>query len=159
MGVSGEHVVKRMTSRFAKTLKDASDAGKHYAVTILLGGINDLSIKTHNSFVFDGITSMIREARMFKTHVLLLTLLGTSAVKTKHDDSRMHLNRRLRLLPNHPEFGDSVTILDMDLELPFREAESAGLYDDGLHLTPEGYDKLGQVIYKALVPLLQSLPD
>lgn len=157
MGVTGERVAPTMKDRLAFTLHNASKSGLHYAVVILLGGINDLGYRAHTSTVFDGLTDMIREAVTHRTKVLLLTLLGTKAFNTKQDEPRMHLNRRIRLLANHPGFGDSVTILDMEKELPFEASERAGLYDDGLHLNPKGYDLMGKVIYTALRPLLENL--
>lgn len=157
MGVSGERVAPTMKNRLALTLHSASKSGLHYAVVILLGGINDLGCKTHTATVLDGLTHMIREAVAHRTKVLLLTLLGTQAFNTRQDEPRIHLNRRIRLLADHAEFGDSVTILDMETELPFEASERAGLYDDGLHLNPKGYDVMGEVIYTALRPLLKNL--
>lgn len=158
MGLSGDCVVPHMTVRLAQTLRNASKAGTHYTVLILLAGINDLGIQAHVATVFDGITTMIREAVTHKAKVLLLTLLGTKMANTKNDASRVHLNHRLRRLVKHPDLGASVTILDMDVEMPYGEAQRAGLFDDGIHLSPKGYDKMGQVVYRALLPLLEKVP-
>ena len=52
-----------------------------------------------------------------------------------------------------------VTVLDLDPVLPHMalpESERGRMWDDGLHLTPHGYDRLAEAIG---VALLRSSPD
>lgn len=147
-----------MTDRLIDVLHNASLDGQPYDHLILLGGVNDIFLNTDVSTIFAGIVTMLREAISHKMTISLLTIMESASIRlgSKQDEQRMILNKRIRLVPAHPEFKKSVTVLDLDIGLPYKESNKAGFFDDGLHLTPAGYDRLGQLVYKALIPVLKQ---
>ncbi|MEW5301779.1 MAG: hypothetical protein WDW36_004617 [Sanguina aurantia] len=157
-GVSGERVVTGMTERLAGILQNATAAGHQYDHLLLLGGVNDLFMETDTASVFNGIVTMLRAAIANGMTVTVLTVMESAFIPlgSKQDEQRVVLNHRIRLVPAHPDFEKSVTVLDLDIGLPYKESNMAGFFDDGLHLTAGGYDWLGQLVYKSLLPELKK---
>ncbi|MEW5317083.1 MAG: hypothetical protein WDW38_008414 [Sanguina aurantia] len=147
-----------MTERLAGTLQNATAAGQRYDHLILLGGVNDIFMRTDISSVFNGIVTMLRAAIANGMTVTVLTVMESAFIPlgSKQDEQRVVLNHRIRLVPAHPEFEQSVTVLDLDIGLPYKESNKAGFFDDGLHLTAEGYDWLGQLVYRTLLPVFKK---
>ncbi|KXZ45181.1 hypothetical protein GPECTOR_57g471 [Gonium pectorale] len=104
--------------------------------------------------VFQGLQSLYASSRAHGARVLALTVLETRMGKEypTHDVPRQKLNELIR---NTAKDSDYITLLDTEKLLPYpvspdADPEAALLWDDGLHLTPMGYDKLGHLVFEAL---------
>jgi lysophospholipase L1-like esterase len=76
-------------------------------------------------------------------------------MNVKFDLQRQEFNRLIKeelILKQN-----DIVILDVDRLLPqhsLSSDERQQIWDDEIHLTPKGYDRLGQFIYEALKPYL-----
>lgn len=154
-GVSGEAVLSStMLPRLKQLLSSASN--HRYDWVLLLAGTNDVMRDQQKaSRVFDGFKLLISECHKHGARVLCMTLPETAVPKELPVDfERQGYNRFIReeLTTNSSE-KDKIVVLDVDRLLPYHALspdERKKIWDDEVHLTPKGYDRLGELIYEAL---------
>ncbi|GFR40616.1 hypothetical protein Agub_g1197 [Astrephomene gubernaculifera] len=162
-GLSGERVVddqpdSGMVVRLPKLLDYSAAEGRNFSWVVILGGINDIGWGADPYTVFTGLQSLYDTSRRHGARVLALTCLetATSRSDTKPNDERSRLNALIRGAGEEAEArGDAgFAVLDLEPLLPFPrdryDAAGDALWDDGLHLTPAGYDRLAEIIYQGL---------
>ena len=154
-GVSGEAVLSpTMLPRLKQLL--SSSAHQPFDWILLLAGTNDtIRDQEKASRVFDGYKLLIDECHRNRARVLAMTLPETEyPTASPMDRQRREFNRLIKeqLTPRK-----DVVVLDVDYHLPqhsLSDDQREQIWDDGIHLTPYGYDRLGELIYQALQPHL-----
>jgi lysophospholipase L1-like esterase len=70
------------------------------------------------------------------------------------DANRDELNRLIK-----EDDRDGVFTFDLHAKIPYHalnEQEKREIWDDGLHLTSKGYERLGQLVAERLIELLEA---
>lgn len=161
-GVRSELAQNMMTKRLPKVLRDRGP----YDLAIILGGMNDLGTGNFKHGDEKSIFEAVRELHLTSiasgAKTLLLTIPesdynyenmgkdGTSFVGKQGEKARVFVNEMLR---EFAENTDGVTLCDLDKELPhttLSEEDRLKYCDDGLHYTPEGNDRMGELIFERM---------
>ncbi|CAF3278506.1 unnamed protein product [Rotaria socialis] len=157
-GLSGEAVLSStMLPRLKKLL--SSTTNKYDWVLILAGTNDTMRDQVKANLVFDGYKLLINECHKHGARVLSMTLPETTCPReSPFDKERQEFNRLIReeLAPKAND-NDNIIVLDVDRLVPLHSLsnhERELTWDDELHLTPKGYDQLGQLIYETLNPHL-----
>ncbi|RUS35569.1 SGNH hydrolase-type esterase domain-containing protein [Jimgerdemannia flammicorona] len=139
-----------------------------YRAVVILGGINDVftSITTAQD-IFDRLCTTYRLCEEFGVgHVIGCSLMEMDTGSDDGEDEikRVAVNELLRSSPSSPFAGTKVptaatrfTFLDLSDQFPLHRLspEDKKLYwDDGLHCTTAGYDRMGELVFEVLRPLL-----
>ncbi|KAK1636653.1 GDSL-like Lipase/Acylhydrolase [Colletotrichum phormii] len=119
-----------------------------YDWVVILGGTNDLAYDVPPDRIFDSLRRVYDSAIAKGSKVLALTVPECSAKNEKLDARRRQLNNIIisHQSPNYHAF-------DLNPRIPYHaltERECKRYWDDGLHLTPAGYDWMGAHIAEAL---------
>ena len=157
-GVSGEAVLS--TTMLPRLKQLLSSATNKFDWILILAGTNDtMRDQQKASQVFDGYKLLINECHNHGARVLCMTVPETILPReTPFDVQRQEFNRLLReeLIPKDNN-DNKIVVLDVDRLLP-RHSLSANecqqIWDDELHFTPQGYDRLGELIFEKLKPYL-----
>ncbi|XP_031561161.1 uncharacterized protein LOC116297137 [Actinia tenebrosa] len=159
-GITGEFVRDQMTKRLPLLLRKNGP----YNLIIILGGTNDLGDFNpgEEKALFKEIVSLHDIAHEHGAKTLLLTIPesdyifkdmganGTSYIKEDGEKGRILINGMLR---DFAKENDDVTLCDLDQEhrhTNLKEEEKVKYWDDGLHYTPEGYDRMGEIIFEKI---------
>jgi lysophospholipase L1-like esterase len=153
-GVSGEAVLSStMLPRLQQLL--SSTTNKYDWVLILAGTNDTIRDQQKASRIFETYKLLINECHKHGARVLCMTLPETAfPTDTPFDRERQEFNRLLReeLIPKNND-KNNIIVLDIDRLLPLHSLSSnerKQIWDDEVHLTPKGYDRLGQLIYETL---------
>ncbi|KAG2436801.1 hypothetical protein HXX76_006325 [Chlamydomonas incerta] len=148
-GESGELVTQGMVHRLPALLRESEARGLKYSWVVILGGINDLGWDKEPAQVWAGLRQLYEAVGRHGAQVLALTCMETAY--KQGDEKRVELNNLIRTAPS--EFAH-VKLLDLEKALPFprdkSDAAAAAEWDDGLHLSPAGYDHMAAAVYEAL---------
>ncbi|CAF1493899.1 unnamed protein product [Rotaria sp. Silwood1] len=158
-GLSGEAVLSdTMLPRLKRLLSAATNK---YNWVLILAGTNDtIRDQQKASRIFDGYKLLINECHKHGARVLSMTLPETMYPRElPFDKERQEFNRLLReeLVSKDNYDNNNIVILDVDRLLPqhsLSSVERREIWDDGVHLTPKGYDRLGQLVFNVLKPYL-----
>lgn len=160
-GVSGEAVLDpTMLARLKILLSSANNQPYHWI--LILAGTNDaLRDQRRGAHIFHGLQLLIHECHQHHARVLCMTLPETAYSNNPVIDAeRQAYNRLIREELGKPtDEMKKTVVLDVDRFLPYHSLSSAErkeIWDDGMHLTPKGYDRLGELIYEALQKHLSS---
>lgn len=150
-GVSGEAILSpTMLPRLKQLLSTTTNK---YDWIFLLAGTNDtVRDQVKASRVFEGYQFLINECHNHQARVLCMTLPETFYPKESPLDlQRQEFNRLIR--EELKSKNDNIVVLDVDRLLPqhsLSQDEKKKIWDDEVHLTPQGYDRLGELIYETL---------
>jgi lysophospholipase L1-like esterase len=162
-GITGEFVRDQMTTRLPLVLKEKGP----YDLIVILGGTNDLIDFTPGGEkdLFDEIVSLHRTAHEHGAKTLLLTIPesdfiykdmgknGTSYIKEEGEQGRILINEMLR---DFARECDDIVLCDLDEKhrhTTLSEEDKVKYWDDGLHYSPEGYDRMGEIIFEKIKQL------
>ncbi|KAG2436802.1 hypothetical protein HXX76_006325 [Chlamydomonas incerta] len=138
-----------MVHRLPALLRESEARGLKYSWVVILGGINDLGWDKEPAQVWAGLRQLYEAVGRHGAQVLALTCMETAY--KQGDEKRVELNNLIRTAPS--EFAH-VKLLDLEKALPFprdkSDAAAAAEWDDGLHLSPAGYDHMAAAVYEAL---------
>ena len=158
-GKSGERLRKTMQGRLEDII---SNWALKFKVAIILAGTNDLvDIVTERKRGLkpNDICRYLKELHSF-CHDNRIITVALSIPENALDKSPQHDNMTLyRTLMNDDlrqfaQMNNPKTIfIDISKELP---RNSSSYWDDGLHLSPSGYDKMGRIIFEGIRPLLKN---
>lgn len=159
-GVSGEAVLSTtMLPRLKNLLASATAKKKPFDWILLLAGTNDTMRDQEKApKVFDGYQLLINECHQHGARILSMTLPEASLPKeSPFDRERQQFNRLIKeeLIKRNPE--KKIVVLDVEQQLPqssLTNAQREQIWADEIHLTPKGYDRLGELIYQAMQPHL-----
>ncbi|KXZ45182.1 hypothetical protein GPECTOR_57g472 [Gonium pectorale] len=142
-----------MESRLPSLLARADARDTPYSWVVVLGGINDIGSGADPGRVFQGLRALYAASRAHGARVLALTCLPTAYADMDKPRKRLNAMIRAAAMPLDDGGSSDVSVLDLEELLPFPRDSSdpaAELWDDGLHLTPAGYDRLGTLVFEAL---------
>ncbi|EDO48313.1 predicted protein [Nematostella vectensis] len=134
---------------------------KSFDIGIILAGTNDLGVKEpeEGKPLFGRIKYLhelfLKHNKNTKTVALTLPETGYELSVTWVREKRKNVNEMLKAYSD--ESAGRVVICDFAEEFPRErlcEEELNKFWDDGLHLTPQGYDRMAEIIFDALRPLL-----
>lgn len=167
VGIYGEFAQNEMTTRLPNVLHEKGP----YDVVIILGGTNDLGAEIFQDgdekTIFEAIQDLHRTSLASGAKTILLTIPesdyiyenmgkdGSSYVGKQGEKARIVINEMLRQFANETT---GVTLCDLDKELPhtsLSKEDRLKYWDDGLHYTPQGYDRMAEIIFDKLENLMQ----
>ncbi len=151
-GVSGETVVPSMTHRLDTLLGKTKQP---YDWVIVLGGTNDLGMNLKSDELLPHLLKLHDRAKETGAKTLALAIpqfrYELSPKNETYKNEKAKVNEGLK---QYSEKSDSSTFfVDLWNGLPFGTlpAEEMDLYwVDGLHMTPQGYDKMAMIIFESL---------
>ncbi|KAG2497740.1 hypothetical protein HYH03_004473 [Edaphochlamys debaryana] len=170
-GKSGDTVLRGMMKRLPALLEEAQHLGLRVDWLVLMGGINDIirhaeevrgAVERNETLpleyglmaeeVWLGLQKLYGVCGRHGVKVLALTLLETGWELPEVEAERARLNDLIR--GAHVRH-DHVHVLDVAQDLPYPSGSSAdpavqALWDDVVHLSPAGYDRLGALVYDGL---------
>ncbi|CAF0800671.1 unnamed protein product, partial [Didymodactylos carnosus] len=159
-GRSGERVLDGMIERLKKTL-DTVENESHFRWVIILGGINDLSLGSEPERIMDGLRQMYDMVYRHGANLVIMTVTESGLVKTNdpRDEKRHRLNTLIKTYAweNHFAGGKRTFCVDLDKLIPWHRpdmVEKKLLWDDHMHLTPKGYDRVAELIFQVIVDYL-----
>ena len=146
-----------MPDRIKELLKD----GK-YDYAIIFAGTNDLGMYYMKNIAAD-ITEDIIEIHNVPLSLNIPTIAVTLPLNT-FENQTLYSKTRIEINDGLIKFSKTINNVHIcNLEIPsdpcdidYEDLESGDeeFWDDGLHLTPKGYDLLADSVYKVLKPLL-----
>ena len=155
-GVSGERLANTMKTRLqavvAKTRPD---------LVIILGGTNDLlDMDKGGEDVMDRILNDLQTLHLFCQYkgikTVALSIPETSFDVWKPDGNMSRIRKKL-----NRDFRDFVkeslresVYVDIANEIPRKG--NADLWDDGVHLSPKGYDRVGEMIFHGITKQVEQ---
>jgi len=153
-GESGEQVTAgflgRMQQHYGQEV--TGDEAEPYDWVVFLGGTNDLGYGKAAAQIHAAITQITDVALARGAKVLLLTVPECAAKIKSLDERRGELNQLIR-----EDARDGVYVLDLFEKMPYHSlsaAEREEVWDDGLHFTPKGYERIGNAVAERLIEIL-----
>ncbi|KAJ5633087.1 SGNH hydrolase [Penicillium lividum] len=125
-----------------------------YDWTICLGGTNDLGYGKLAEEIYDGLQKTWQIALDTGCRVIALTVPECKARSRSLDNRRSDLNK---MILAHK--AERFYTLDLQSRIPYHSSDEKFIenhFDDGLHLTPEGYDFMGRLIAERMIGLLKD---
>mmetsp|Transcript_18985 Transcript_18985/g.31117 ORF Transcript_18985/g.31117 Transcript_18985/m.31117 type:complete len:171 (+) Transcript_18985:420-932(+) len=150
-GVSGELATRTMGKRLHRFLAAAHQENKPYSWVLILGGTNDLCTGIGEGRILDSLYKMHDLAHEAGARTVAITVpeMSHESAEGELSDTRNAVNDGLRKYAQ--DNSSNTVLLDVATLMPLSDAS---LWDDGLHFSPSGYDKLGELVYYALRPHL-----
>ncbi|KAH7419702.1 SGNH hydrolase-type esterase domain-containing protein [Cadophora sp. MPI-SDFR-AT-0126] len=151
-GVSGQLVTAGFRKRMEGLYGVKRTRESPYDWVIFLGGTNDLAYSLSPTKIHDEIKAITALPLETGAKVLLMTVPECGVKNKKLDERRNELNSLIK-----GDERDGVYTLDLHALIPFHampEAERDEIWDDGLHFTPEGYQRVGLLVADRLIELL-----
>ena len=155
-GVSGELVVPTMANRLANIL----NTSVNYDWVIILGGTNDLAgTITAEKLFNEGLKPMYEMCLNYskrKLKLAAMTVIQNAFYAPSHvqDQTRQQLNNLIRNYVVTSPYQDRIVLVDLDRGIPYHsmtsDEERKLVWDDGLHLTPTGYDRMAVLIFDTI---------
>ncbi|MCJ1409628.1 hypothetical protein MMC19_003709 [Ptychographa xylographoides] len=152
-GLSGAQVRAQYTGRLNRACRDAGE--EPYDWVVVLGGTNDLGRGGKPEEIFEGLVWSIA----LETGANVLALTVTEAAV--RDGSLMRRRDALNALIAEHE-ADRFYCMDLCYAVPYfamEEETRDTIWSDGLHLTAEGYNMMGDAIGAYMAELLPTLKD
>jgi len=152
-GVPGETTLQ-MLARLPLELN--SDT---FSVVVILGGTNDLPYGDVDN-IFSNVQklhSMVHDSSSISTLVTIPPLKQSPKFLAER---RLMLNKKLREYAK--QNIEKIVLADLALSPELNpeimsKDEQDKVFDDNIHFTPEGYDRMGAFIYNAIKPQIQLL--
>ena len=155
-GRSGERVVPTMVDRLRYLL----EKGAFYDWIIILGGTNDLADEVSGEEIFkqglEPMYQMCLNHTQAKINLVVMTVIENSFDSPAEDDDkdRQTLNRMIRDYAAQTNNQDRVCLVDLDKGIPYHSVvsdnERKQIWDDCVHLTPAGYDRMATLVFDAI---------
>ncbi|PYH49690.1 SGNH/GDSL hydrolase family protein [Aspergillus saccharolyticus JOP 1030-1] len=149
-GLPGD-LVKSPPGRFLPRLQQKC-AATSYDWVIILGGTNDLGSMYPPEKILPALKEAWATAIKSGANVLALTIPECGARLQRLIDARAELNSQIL---KHD--ADSFYAFDLHKEIPYLNATKetkARIWDDAVHMKPDGYDLVGNLIADHLIQLL-----
>lgn len=161
-GMSGEYT-SHMIPRLHEILEKARKQPYHFA--IILGGTNDLALDDTGDEIFGRLKNLYEQVLDHNggnSILVAVTIPQAYFLDVDYVTRRNVINDRIRKFCeecNTASPGKAI-LLDLERLLPYRD--SAGIvdhehWDDALHMSPDGYDQFGILIYEKIAERLVSV--
>lgn len=154
-GQSGDLVTAgSFKGRVGRRYEQQSTRRPLYDWVILLGGTNDLGWGKPVFDIHDALTAVSDIPLENGAKVLMCTVPECGAKSEDLDQKRNSLNAFIK-----SDMRDEVYIFDLKEKIPYHsmdEEERKLIWDDGLHLTSKGYERMGEMIAERLVEIIEA---
>ena len=157
-GISGEKT-DQMIERLQNTLRYSP---VKYDFVSILGGTNDLGYAAETvESIYSRLETLYNAVLSTKAKLIVVTIPVTSFDKETPDyqQKKNEINARILRFYEEKKGSGRVELIDLYHLIPYDESAGDGqgssLWDDELHLSPAGYDKLGEFVYEKLLLLLK----
>ncbi|KAL5320392.1 hypothetical protein ACEPPN_011193 [Leptodophora sp. 'Broadleaf-Isolate-01'] len=151
-GVSGQLVTAGFMRRMDKLYASPNTPPRPYDWVVFLGGTNDLAYSISTTKIHDEIKAITALPLETGAKVLMLTVPECGVKNEKLDNRRNELNKLIR-----EDAREGVYTLDLNTLVPYHsmsEGDRDEIWDDGLHFTPAGYERVGLLVAERLIELL-----
>ncbi|RDL29964.1 uncharacterized protein BP5553_10591 [Venustampulla echinocandica] len=152
-GVSGEMVLE-MEKRMRGIYADPTTIQEPYDLLLFLGGTNDLGRMRLPDDIFADIEKIVAIPLNQGARVVLLTIPECAAKVGWLNERRDVLNGMMK---KRAEEDENVFVFDLHKAIPYHSmdaVERKGIWDDGLHFTAKGYERLGTLLAKKVLDIL-----
>lgn len=142
-----------MSAGFQSRLEKAVERGI-YDWVLILGGTNDIGSRAHAEDTASALYEVWNTAMAQDCKVLAMTVPECATKISWLDTNRDMLNH---MILTHED--TNYHTFDLKSKIPFHsltDEDKVKYWDDGLHLTNEGYDWMGDQIADALIPLVKQ---
>lgn len=164
-GISGETIINGMVKRLPTVLENNPDCD----LIIFQGGTNDILqfpalANTLDLYqYFSQLMGVVTESKIPKVLVLTMTELyfvesdGATMDQNTSNALRLNFNQNIRQnVDNLSTNTTKLSVCDMEKELPMFKIPKEDLdkfWDDFIHPTAYGYDRMGEIIFRKLKTL------
>ncbi|CAF5007389.1 unnamed protein product [Rotaria sp. Silwood1] len=155
-GVSGEKVLPSMVNRLHSLL----EKNVSYDWVIILGGTNDLGwgFSAENIFKkgLQPMYDMCLNHSQSKVKLAVMTVIENAVYSPTDakDHNRQELNRMIRDYVANANDQDRICLVDLDRGIPYHSVndrkERQRIWDDSIHLTAAGYDRMATLIFDTI---------
>lgn len=162
-GVCGERAAPTMVERL-ETLLESNDS--FYDWILILGGTNDIASHVSAANIFEQglklMYDMVLHRTSAKTKLVVMTVLQISSYPQGHriDKEREVLNEMIRNYVTNHNAQERVYLVDLDKAIQYHSMKDTNerdvIWDDGVHLTPAGYDQMAVEIFEVMKKNLPS---
>lgn len=150
-GKSGECVNPEMIKKMPQFMEKYNPLN----LVIIIGGTNDFTNKNCNERdLFNDIKTLHELAHKAGVRTVAVTIPDSNAPQLPGRNEKEgvweNVNDKIR---DYAKGNDKVILCDLAEELPFRtmnDDEKKLFWDDDLHYTPMGYDKMAEIIYDVI---------
>ncbi|KAF4626033.1 hypothetical protein G7Y89_g12134 [Cudoniella acicularis] len=157
-GVSGE-LVMGMPRRMGRVYEKPENKLSPPDFTIFLGGTNDLAYNRPANTILNDIKATVAVPLSRGARVLLMTVPECKVKRESLDTRRNELNG---LIKGYAEENKDVFVFDLFDKIQYHsmdEEDRHEIWDDGLHLTAEGYRWMGELAAKRLLEILGATDE
>jgi lysophospholipase L1-like esterase len=163
-GLSGER-----TDHMITHLSFLLERGRRYKAVCILGGTNDLArvLPAEALEVWENLLVMYRMVLEHDPSTVLaaITIPQTRCMDAEYVEVRSIINTEIRAFcaqatKDVPEGVCRVVLVDFEREIPYRllyNEIDEDKWDDALHMTEQGYDALGNLIYSRLCAHIETV--
>lgn len=162
-GVSGERAASTMVRRL-ETLLESKES--FYDWILILGGTNDIGYHVSAANIFEqGLKSMyemVLNRTSSNTKLVTMTILQIGSYPQGHniDKKREVFNEMIRDYVRNHNAQERVYLVDLDKAIQYHSMKDTNerdlIWDDGVHLTPAGYDQMAVEIFEVIRKNLSS---
>ena len=159
-GISGD-MVSNMALRLDRWLSESEKKGTAYDYVVVMGGINDINSGKAREPIMQGLEQMYERIKRHKARLVAMTTMSLASSDQPfyaiNEEERRGLNNLIRQWIQSrrdraevEKEKDAPILIDMDVQI--RYTNTSTYFCDGLHLSPEGYDRMGQEIFDGILP-------
>ena len=150
-GLSGECAIDEMTARLPEVLKQFAPLD----LVIILGGTNDLASLSNakERDLFENLRKLHEIAHNIGAKTCALTIpeafIDILPMASDYKEYRESVNERLKIFAK--DNSDKVILCDLNKKHPMHgipEKDMKRYWDDDLHFTPAGYDRMAEIIFE-----------
>ncbi|KAG8528896.1 uncharacterized protein KY384_006585 [Bacidia gigantensis] len=152
-GLPGDQVNVAYMRRMKENLALAKK--KPYDWIVIMGGTNDLGWGQQADVIFDNLKSIWSTALESGASILALNIIETARASDRMVAKRRELNEHIL---NHQ--ANRFYAFDLWSVIRYTGVDKetrARIWDDGLHLTEEGYNIMGKAVAARLFEIIQGL--
>ncbi|CAG8511764.1 10160_t:CDS:2 [Paraglomus occultum] len=168
-GVSGERVCAgTMQQRLRESLTARRETGNKFDWVVIMAGTNDLASPSANK-IFESLKEMYDICEEYNAKVLALSILENGWVNSseRNNRSRSQSNAMIKSYiegrMQTPASSSNLFFYDLTHDFPLASLSDEDVQKywdyDKLHLTPAGYDRVGELVFGALKPLIVNELD
>lgn len=153
-GVSGDRILgSGMKRRLESCIEEAADADVKFEWVIIMAGINDIGAPgVSPRDMYTALKGLVTEAAKYAKKVLVMNCMEV-AHEVYHPRMLEVVKAYNALIETSITQVPGVSFLDMRKEMPYHSVPVEGrklLFDDGVHLTKEGYQRMGEIIFSKM---------
>jgi len=160
-GVSGSMATLWYKRRMEEVYEDyeTTSTAPLFDWVVLLGGTNDLAYNKPPGDIFDALTTVFNIPLENGAKILLCTVPECAVRHHLLDKNRDELNTLIRESSQERGGLEGVYVFDLCKKIPYHampEEERREIWDDGLHFTPKGYERFGELVAERLAEIIDG---